>query len=219
MFKKSLDLWPKVFMRVLPWAFIHLLIQTFLTIAQQFIPQKESLFMLSWILFVFGVTLFFSVVGVIVINQATHDIITLKKTPLLKSLEDNFKYVMIESFRAFLPVMLKTLLLVIPGIIETVRLYWITYVVQFDEKYKQGQVDALEQSRKLVKGSFIKTALILIFVGFLSMLPRFGSSSSTNVFLLSFIIFISVGLEVFGDIILYHFYWSLREKNVTKIQK
>lgn len=171
---------------------------------------------------VFGISLFFSIIGVIVINQATHDIVTARKTSLTDALQVNFKYVMIESLRAFLPVILRFCLFIIPGLIESVRLYWITYVVQFDPQYKLGQVDALAESRNLVKGQFWKAALILIFVAALSMLPRLGAGSTVGfngMLLLSMLIFISVGLEVLGDIILYHFYWKLkgRTDHVVKI--
>jgi hypothetical protein len=211
--KKSLQIWPRVFQTTLPWIFINLAVQFTLTILQQMLPQRETGLMMSWYLFVFGVTLFFSVIGVIIVNQAAWAAENNKIPSMKLALDQNFKFVMIESLRAMLPIIYKFCLFIVPGVIESIRLYWITYVVQFDERYKRGEIDALEESRSLTKGHLWKACFVLIFASSLSILPRLGSGNTKTLsdsFLLAILIFISVILEVFGDIVLYRFYFTLK---------
>lgn len=211
MMKKSFELWPGVFKRVWAWVLFSAIFQMVLTLFVQQIEFKESVLFFSWGVLFFALSLLISIVGNILINQAAWDQEHKKLTPLIESLNKNFKYMTIESMRAFWPIILRTLLLVIPGIIETVRLYWLIYVVQFDSAYNQGKVDALEQSRKFVKGRFLKSAGLLLFVFILSILPRvFGSEGELlhSPLKLGLAVFTSISFEIYGDLLLYRFYMN-----------
>jgi hypothetical protein len=160
----SLEIWPKVVRRAWVWIFLSLIFNLMMIVLGQLFPKDESLLFFSGVLLIFSLTLLYSTLGVIIVNQVASDVEKKEKTPLLSSLQTNFKFAMIESLRALAPIMVRWLLLIIPGIIESVRLYWLIYVVQFDEGYKKGEVDALERSRALVKGRVLKAMGVLLFV-------------------------------------------------------
>jgi hypothetical protein len=48
-------------------------------------------------------------------------------------------------------------------LIEYVRLALVPFVVIFDEDYGKGRIDALQASRKLVKGKFLLLAFAMMF--------------------------------------------------------
>jgi hypothetical protein len=216
----SLEIWPKVVRRAWVWILLSLIFNLMMIVLGQLFPKDESLLFFSGVLLIFSLTLLYSTLGVIIVNQVASDVEKKEKTPLLSSLQTNFKFAMIESLRALAPIMVRWLLLIIPGIIESVRLYWLIYVVQFDEGYKKGEVDALERSRALVKGRVLKAMGVLLFVFALGMLPRLMGREDmllTSPLRLAAVIFASVSLEVFGDIVLYRYY--LRLTHGPEIQK
>ena len=75
--------------------------------------------------------------------------------------------VMIESFRAMARIFIGFVLLIIPGIVLTVRYYFVPYVTQFNPKYQQGELDALRHSRDLVRG---KAWSVLVFMSVFTLL-------------------------------------------------
>lgn len=88
---------------------------------------------------------------------------------LVEQIKKHLKYVIIEFWRSLLSIVLWSLLLLIPGIIQALKLYFVTFVVQFDENYQKGQVDALEKSRELMGISFFSSAALIIAVGIIAM--------------------------------------------------
>ena len=62
-----------------------------------------------------------------------------------------YKFLLIEELRSYLPILVKSLLLLIPGMIEALKLYFVSYVVIFDEAYEKGELDALREAVKLPK--------------------------------------------------------------------
>jgi hypothetical protein len=63
----------------------------------------------------------------------------------------NFGHILIEKIRAVASIALRSIFFIIPGIIESFRLALVPYVVILDPGYHRGEVDALNESRKLVK--------------------------------------------------------------------
>ena len=75
--------------------------------------------------------------------------------------KEHLVQVTIESFRAMARIFLGFILLVIPGFVLTIWYYFVPYVTQFNQKYLDGDLDALHHSRVLVRG---KSVAILVFV-------------------------------------------------------
>lgn len=156
-----------------------------------------------------GVSLILSLFGVIIVNQIVFDLKHKKSGSLAKAVKVNLKYIFIETTRAFVPIILKSFLLLIPGLLEAVRLYWVPYVVQFDRDYKEGKVDALEKSRQLTKGHLAAIILIVILTAVISLAPHFwlrsiGFLRSPYLFSLAF--FTAISLELYSDIVLFGLY-------------
>ncbi len=164
--------------------------------------------------------LLLSAIGIIIINQVIFNARQGRLSHLIEDLKRNLKYVFIESTRALLPILLKCLLFIVPGVIEGIKLYFVPYVAQFDEEYKKGNVDALDRSRALVQNRFWLVTGMLILSLVLSMVPRLYLETidfaKAPVFY-GLIFIISMGLELYSDILLFMVYVRLEESSGNKI--
>jgi fumarate reductase subunit C len=77
-------------------------------------------------------------------------------------LQKYVKPLTIENLRALAKMLLWSLLLLLPGLYQLIKLSFVSFVVLFDPKYHSGQVDALAESGRLTRG--LKRYLCLIFV-------------------------------------------------------
>ncbi|MCB0348511.1 MAG: hypothetical protein KDD37_06725 [Bdellovibrionales bacterium] len=80
----------------------------------------------------------------------------------LKSIKKYFTQVFAEYLRCVLPILLKTLLLIVPGIIEYFKLLFVGQIVLFSKDYALGNEDALEASRRVTMGH--KKNLLIIYL-------------------------------------------------------
>ncbi len=72
---------------------------------------------------------------------------------------------LIEGVRAISAILFRVPLLLIPGLIEFVRLIFVPHVVLLDHDYEAGRVDALARSRELTRGRWwllIFSAILLV---------------------------------------------------------
>ncbi len=74
---------------------------------------------------------------------------------------------MAESLRALAMTILWTLVFILPGAYKYVRYFLVGYVVVSDPDYKNGKVDALEESNRLVKGITLQLFMLIAILGFL----------------------------------------------------
>lgn len=72
------------------------------------------------------------------------------------------KDVSVESIRSLAVSLLWFFLLIVPGVVKYVRYFFVPYVVVADPDYQKGQIDALEESERLVKG--ISWPLFIVIV-------------------------------------------------------
>ncbi len=216
---KTLEIWTQVYRRAWIWVAACAAFDVAMAFFSHVVPREESFLFVTVLLAIFGVTLIFNTVGVIVVNQVAYDFEQKTSQPLFGSIGKNFNQSMIESLRALSPIVLKSLLLIVPGIVEAIKLYWLVYIVQFDKDYQSGNVDALVRSRELVSGRFFKTVVLLLFVLGLGMFP--GLIEKEDMFShplrLAFYVALTVAFEILGDVILYRFY--MRVQNGIAIQK
>ncbi len=77
-------------------------------------------------------------------------------------LQKEFKPLTIENIRSLARMLLWSLLLLLPGLYQLIKLSFVSFVVLFDPRYRSGAVDALDESGQLTKG--LKRYLCLIFV-------------------------------------------------------
>ena len=75
----------------------------------------------------------------------------------------HFHQCLIEYVRAFISVGIFSMLLIIPGIIRWVQLFFVTLVSAFDPDYQQGKKDVLQESSRLVRGAWIPLFLLVVF--------------------------------------------------------
>lgn len=80
----------------------------------------------------------------------------------LASILRHFKQVFAECLRCVLPILLKTLLFIIPGIIEYIRLAFVAPIVLFSKEYDAGNEDALDSSRKWTFGHKVNIVIIYL---------------------------------------------------------
>lgn len=64
-------------------------------------------------------------------------------------LKDNFEMTTLESFRAWGKTFLWSFVFLIPGVIKYINYLMTPFVVMFSERYKKGEVDALEYSSQI----------------------------------------------------------------------
>ena len=78
---------------------------------------------------------------------------------------------LIESMRSWGQILQWSLLLLVPGFIRYVQNIFVPFIVTCSQAYEKGQIDALESSKKMVKGRWLKIAgYVLLFNFFLPML-------------------------------------------------
>jgi len=88
-----------------------------------------------------------------------------KPRSLIFFIDDVFEKSLLESMRAFGLACLWGLLFIIPGLVKYSYYLLTPFVVFFSQKYRLGEVDALEMSKKISQAFWWKlNGLILIFV-------------------------------------------------------
>jgi hypothetical protein len=80
-----------------------------------------------------------------------------RRTPkkLLEILPLNFNQLLIEQLRSLAAILLRIPLLIVPALVEYVRLSFVPLIVILDPAYQRGEVDVLKQSRQLLKKRFV----------------------------------------------------------------
>ncbi len=102
-------------------------------------------------LFVLMITLFYIQKNL----QSTHQ-------SMISFWTENFSPLLIESIRVFGKSLSWALLGIIPGFIKYIQWALTPFVVVFDQRYPKGDVDALQQSRGVLKNLWWKTALLIM---------------------------------------------------------
>lgn len=80
----------------------------------------------------------------------------------------------IEEMRAWGKAMLWSLFLIIPGIIQFIRLIFVSFVVTLDPEYDKGSIDALEKSKEIARGKWGR--IFALFVMFSVFVPALMTS-------------------------------------------
>ncbi len=83
---------------------------------------------------------------------------------------NDYSQVVIESLRSWGKIISWSLLFIIPGLIQWLRLSFVPFVVLESPAYQRGELDALDTSAKLSRGQLLKIAgLLLLFSGLFPM--------------------------------------------------
>ncbi len=144
-----------------------------------------------------------------------------RMSPYSRTISEHYKAylkdVTVETLRSYGRIAIGFLLLILPGIYRYIQYSLINYIVQFDERYARGEIDALETSRSLLKGrffpfaiSFVLTQSVIIGIQFYGV--RFILSTDPISWFLNFIVEISVSAFVY----LYFFNYY---KNLIQTEK
>jgi hypothetical protein len=217
---ESVTLLVPVFKRAWWWLVFSMALEEAFTYWVHYLSKADERLSIIGVIFAVVLQLLVSAIGIIIINQMIYDVRRGSHTPVIEGLNKNLKYVFIESTRALLPVLLRCLLLIIPGVIEGIRLYFVPYVAQFDEVYRAGNVDALERSRAIVKNRFWAVTGILLLTVVISMVPRLylesiDMFSQAALYVLVFVV--SMLIELYGDVATFMAYVRLEEIHGNKI--
>lgn len=149
---------------------------------------------------------------------------SLKPLAALHILWERLNLLGIESVRATASVIRWSTLLIFPGIIKYLKLHMVPFVVLFQDEYESGEVDALDSSSQILRGSLL--TLLFSLISF-SLLPQvfsavFGLTNSALLtdqplqYLLSKLI--TWMLELLLASFLYFFYIELcRKKEVANL--
>jgi hypothetical protein len=101
-------------------------------------------------------------------------------TSLRDTFRSSYAQIIIEKIRAASSILLRSVLLVIPGIVEIVRLCLVPYIVAVDPNYASGHVDALDRSRELIKSSWPSVLLISALFALVPALINLSLNSETS---------------------------------------
>jgi hypothetical protein len=221
-FQKSFSMWTPVLKKTWHWLLFSLGSAVLLDGAVGFVvgdggdPQTSQL-RLSLTLISFALQLLLAAVILVIINNACESVRENNSQSPTHRFTEYFKYILIESARALPPILLRCLLLLIPGIIEGIRLYFISYVVMFDKDYKSNQADALVRSRALVKGHMWGVSFVLIFAFAISMVGRLAMIQAwaygLHLFALGF--FGALCIELWTYTLSYSLYIELEKRRGT----
>jgi hypothetical protein len=206
---EGFKLWPLVFKRAWPWLIFTALISIGFDSVLETLRKVDDRLALAIGLVSLVITLFLEAFSTIIISQIVLDARKKVASSLQEAVNVNLKPVFIETTRALVPILLKSLLLIIPGLIEAVRLFFVAYVVQFDDEYKTGKVDALERSRELVKGHVWQVTSVLIITFILTAgAGLFRSHLSFLSETLFYFLALAVGMatDAYADTVLYLLY-------------
>ncbi len=212
----SARLWAPVLKRVWPWLVFSISLEEVFNYGVSYVGKSNPAMSLAAGVFALFFDLLLSAVGVVIINQIIFKVIKKTESSTFSDLKNNLKYILIETTRALLPIILKTMLFIVPGLVEAVRLYFVAYVAQFNLEYKAGKVDALDRSRSLVRNRFWVITGILILTAALSMVPQFYLESIDLVGHPGFyiaIFWLRLCFELYSDIVLFSTYIRLEELN------
>lgn len=126
--------------------------------------RSRTLWMYSQILLAL-VYLIQSVFIVFTFVVRVHEIDTGKKiTPLWESIAKLTKPITIEGLRSYARILLWGLVLIVPGFVKIAQYSLVSLVVALDPRYDKGEVDALDESKRIMKGL---TPWITVFTIFL----------------------------------------------------
>lgn len=86
----------------------------------------------------------------------------------------NWNQTMIEEMRVWGKSMLWSLVFIIPGLVQFLRLVFVPFIVTMDPKYAEGSVDALEKSKQLSRGKIGR--ILALFIAFSIVIPMLFTS-------------------------------------------
>ena len=86
-------------------------------------------------------------------------------------LKQHFSQCLRESLRAWGKVILWSILLIIPGLIQMVRMAFVPFIAIYSQEYQAGQIDALKTSARLTRPQFWQ--LLGVFLVFSVLIPLF----------------------------------------------
>lgn len=133
-----------------------------------------------------------------------------KPIPLTQFLSERLSPMAAEGLLAIAKILMFSLLLIIPGIVYYIFCTFLPYVVFYDGRLLNGDIRALNESKRLVKKHFFKIFGLVVLTGFLSvvieLLPKI---LGTTVWWLE--IWFSLLSFYFGGF-LFMFFYGLYEK-------
>jgi hypothetical protein len=150
--------WAFIFMHLINFGFN----QTMISLQEMRMQEKSDNFipLMFAVAFVgFLIQSLFKVVWTLLICYHFHH----NQTPLIPFLKKYTELGLIESLRAFFRAVLWGVPLVIPGFIKMIRYQFVLYVVASSKKYEQGNIDALEASENITRGSFWSLTFLVLF--------------------------------------------------------
>jgi hypothetical protein len=211
-------LWPKVFRRAWPWLIFTSVVAIGFDSVTELLRNLDDKTAVIIGLCSFIFTLFLEAFSTIIISQIVLDSFEKTHRSLNLAVKNNLKPVFIETTRTILPITFRFLLLIIPGLVEIIRLFFVAYIVQFDPAYKEGKVDALERSRAMVRGRFWSVSFWIILTTLLALAPSFLRKNFSLIHSPGFyFLFILVGMAVEGyvDTLIYLLYVQLSNQPNT----
>jgi len=132
------------------------------------------------------------------------------QTPFWPHARKHVHQLCIEMLRVVAKVIVGLVLLIVPGLVWSVQLTWVPLIVQFDDEYLAGKVDALRRSEALVKGRFLGVlGLSLIFFA-VSMLETYKYVFSFE----SPVFYLMLAMNLILEVYVYTLFFSVYEKLV-----
>jgi hypothetical protein len=135
------------------------------------------------------------------------------KTDLWAHFKKHLKPLTIEGCRVFGRVALYTLLLIVPGIIQSFKLYFVPWIIQFDEDYDNDKVDALQKSLSITQDRttmFILLCIPIMLISFLSQMFKQTVEILSPMYIIGFLLVIVA--EIVTHIMFYTLYISMNQR-------
>lgn len=95
--------------------------------------------------------------------------VAIAATTLDDFLKERMVPLVTESLLAFSRILLFSLLFIIPGVVYYIFYTFMPYIVFFDRKYHAGEVNALEESKRIVKSHFFRVTGFVVLTGAISL--------------------------------------------------
>ncbi len=144
---------------------------------------------------------------IMIIPLYCHDVRTGRPTTnFWTHIHTHTNQVVIEMIRVIAKVLVGVVLLIVPGIVWSIRYTFVPLVAQFNKAYLSGKIDALKQSENMVRGHFWFFFFLnigLLFVGLLESYKYVYFYSAPLLYV------VLVGVNLIIEVYVYTFFFSI----------
>lgn len=107
-------------------------------------------------------TLIWSTIWLIAVCEIADSVLNSRAANSIEKIKTNFNQVLVEQTRSMASVLWRTPLLIVPALIQYIRLSFVPLIVLLSTEYNAGREDALKKSAQMSRGRFWLLTFIVL---------------------------------------------------------